>query len=941
MPQHDYVRYFPFPTLRPSQTAAIEFALDAYESGKRSVVLELATGVGKSAIGICIARYLDIHLPVKERDEEGMPLTGAYFLSTQKLLVDQYVRDFNSIVKTIKSSSNYRCKHYPDNSCSQSKQLLLKLGKQVAGTDFAKTCKNECTYSIEKQDFIESPISITNFSYFLAETTYAGKLTPRALLVVDECLREDAKILLDVGLECSIGEIYKNNNITHVMSYNQANDSYERKRIIRRVRMPYKKDAVWYEITVSSGSLETKITVTDNHKIWTKNRGYIRADNLTLTDIVKFDTLEKQNITRNFVAPRAGKRSIESRRSKEKISCLTCGNSFLKSGITSHKSSILEIRTCLNHVCNKVIEITKSSIGKKYCSHSCYSSADETSNSRSARMSELNPMFNSSVVDRMRNSWRYNWNYVRTEASKLEQINRFKDAPLHQNRKVPNTLEQSIIDLNIPGLVFTGLGEKWVTFKNGKHKNPDFYVEGTNKVVEVGDVYFWHTEQEIEETIKLYSEIGYECLYLTNKEIKESSEKSFLKLQKFVCNHDVKISNIRKIQKPKSWSEKTDHYKYNIEVEDNHNYFANSILVSNCHNTEAELGKFIEVSFSEKFARDVLKCKIPKLDTQEAVLDWVKGSYRKAVNKYVRELEKNLVKLSENIEGHNEFSKQYEMLEKHTGKIDQFIEVYNQNNWVMNVAYPQEGNRRGARKFEFKPIDLGPYSQKVLLRNGARLLMMSATVVDHDVFCSSIGLKPEEVSYLRIGSPFPLENRPINYIPVGAMGKDNIEKTLPVMAEAVRMILEKHPEEKGIIHTTNFRIAKYLMENIRTNRFLTHESGNRDEILKLHLTCNKPTVLLSPSMMEGVDLADAASRFQILCKVPFPYLGNLVISKRMEKNKMWYPYTTAKSVIQSLGRSIRNESDYAVSYILDSDWERFFYRNAHMFPEDFRKSIKT
>ena len=546
MPQHDYVRYFPFPTLRPSQTAAIEFALDAYESGKRSVVLELATGVGKSAIGICIARYLDIHLPVKERDEEGMPLTGAYFLSTQKLLVDQYVRDFNSIVKTIKSSSNYRCKHYPDNSCSQSKQLLLKLGKQVAGTDFAKTCKNECTYSIEKQDFIESPISITNFSYFLAETTYAGKLTPRALLVVDEC-----------------------------------------------------------------------------------------------------------------------------------------------------------------------------------------------------------------------------------------------------------------------------------------------------------------------------------------------------------------------------------------------------------HMTESELGKFIEVSFSEKFARDVLKCKIPKLDTQEAVFDWVKGSYRKAVNKYVRELEKNLVKLSENIEGHNEFSKQYEMLEKHTGKIDQFIEVYNQNNWVMNVAYPQEGNRRGARKFEFKPIDLGPYSQKVLLRNGARILMMSATVVDHDVFCSSIGLKPDEVSYLRIGSPFPLENRPINYIPVGAMGKDNIEKTLPVMAEAVRMILEKHHEEKGIIHTTNFRIAKYLMENIRTNRFLTHESGNRDEVLKLHLACKEPTVLLSPSMMEGVDLVGDASRFQILCKVPFPYLGNLVISKRMEKNKMWYPYTTAKSVIQSLGRSIRNESDYAVSYILDSDWERFFYRNAHMFPEDFRKSIKT
>lgn len=932
-------RYFPFEHVRTQQEQAINFALNAYETGVKSVVLELATGVGKSAIGICIARYLEAQLPVKERDEEGMPLTGAYFLSTQKLLVEQYVRDFSSLVKTLKSSSNYRCKHYADNSCAESKRLLQKLGKQLNGTEFQKTCKNECTYSLEKQDFIDSPISITNFAYFLAETTYAGKLTPRALLVVDECLRDDAKILLDAGLECSIGEIYKNNNITHVMSYNQENDSYERKRIIRRVRTPYEKDTVWYEITVSSNSLKTKITVTDNHKIWTKNRGYIRADKLTLDDIVKFDTLEKQNITRNFIAPRAGKRSIESRRSKEKISCLTCGNSFLKSGITSHKSSILEIRTCLNHACNKVIEITKSSIGKKYCSHSCYSSADETSNSRSVRMSELNPMFNSSTVDRMRNSWRYNWNNVRTEASKLEQINRFKDAPLHQNRKVPNTLEQSVINLDIPSLVFTGLGEKWVTFKNGKHKNPDFIVEGTNKVVEVGDVYFWHTEQEIEETIKLYSEIGYECLYLTNKEIEESSEKSFLKLQKFVCNHDVKISNIRKIKKPKSWSEKTDHYKYNIEVEDNHNYFANSILVSNCHNTEAELGKFIEVSFSEKFARDVLKCKIPKLDSQEAVLDWVKSTYKKSVNKYVRELEKNMVKISDATEGYGEFTKQYEMLEKHSGKIDQFIEVYNPSNWVMNIAYPQEGNRRGARKFEFKPIDLGPYSQKVLLKSGARLLMMSATVVDHDVFCESIGLKSEDVAYLRIGSPFSVKNRPIHYIPAGAMSKDNIDKTLPVMVEAIKMILEKHPGEKGIIHAVNYKIAKYLKENIVSNRLLTHEPSNRDEVLKKHIMCDEPTVLLSPSMMEGVDLADDSSRFQVLCKVPFPYLGDLVISKRMGKNKMWYPYTTAKLVIQAFGRSVRNDKDHAISYILDADWERFYSRNVHMFPQEFRSSF--
>jgi len=547
MPKHDYVRYFPFDRIRPEQRKAIEFALDAYESGKKAVLLEMGTGTGKSATGICIARYMEAHAPVI-KDEEGMPLTGAYVITTQKILQEQYMDDFGpqsgrNLIRTIKSSSNYRCKHYEDNSCAESKRLLVKLGKQLAGTDFAKTCKNECRYTLEKQDFIECPISITNFSYFLAETTYAGKLTPRALLVVDEC-----------------------------------------------------------------------------------------------------------------------------------------------------------------------------------------------------------------------------------------------------------------------------------------------------------------------------------------------------------------------------------------------------------HNTETELGKFIEVSFSEKFARDILKCKIPKLDTQEAVLEWVKGPYRKAVNKYVRELEKNLVRLSDT-EGHGEFSKQYEMLEKHTGKIDQFIEVYNPTNWVMTVAYPQEGNRRGARKFEFKPVDLGSYSQKVFLKSGARTLMMSATVVDHEVFCKSIGLDPAEVAYLRIGSPFPVENRSAHYIPVGSMGKDSIDKTLPIMAEAVKMILDKHPNEKGIIHTANYRVAKYLVENVETNRLLTHESSNRDEVLKFHVSSSEPTVLISPSMMEGVDLADDASRFQILCKVPFPYLGDLVIKKRMEKDKMWYPYTTAKSVIQAFGRSIRNEKDHAVSYILDADWDRFYSRNIHMFPQEFRSSF--
>jgi Rad3-related DNA helicase len=171
------------------------------------------------------------------------------------------------------------------------------------------------------------------------------------------------------------------------------------------------------------------------------------------------------------------------------------------------------------------------------------------------------------------------------------------------------------------------------------------------------------------------------------------------------------------------------------------------------------------------------------------------------------------------------------------------------------------------------------------------------------------------------------------------MSKNTIERTLPVLVETIKLLLEKHPTEKGIIHATNYKIANYLKENVDSPRLLLHDSTNRDEVLKLHVKSSEPTVLVSPSMMEGVDLRDDLSRFQVLCKVPFPYLGDLVVKKRMETNSKWYPYTTAKSIIQALGRSIRSETDHAVSYVLDQDWDRFYRVNSSFFPKEFSMLI--
>ena len=370
------------------------------------------------------------------------------------------------------------------------------------------------------------------------------------------------------------------------------------------------------------------------------------------------------------------------------------------------------------------------------------------------------------------------------------------------------------------------------------------------------------------------------------------------------------------------------------------------LIIDECHNIESEVGKFIEVTFSEKFAKEVLKCKLPVLRGDEdaralAVFEWIKKSYKPVLQKHIARLEKAMEsKFNSGSAGFGEFSKQYDMLDKHICKVNRFINSWSPENWVMNTIDPPVGKRAG-RRYEFKPVDVSPYTHDMLYRFGSRVLMMSATIVDVNVFCRTIGVDPAEVAYLRIPSPFPIANRPIHYLPTGKMSMDHIQSTLPKMAEVVKLLMEQHADDKGIIHCVNYKVAQYLYEHVKSDRLVIHNAENRDQVLKDHISGPRPTVLLSPSMMEGVDLADNASRFQILCKVPFPYLGDKVVKKRKSRDPQWYPFQTVKSVIQSMGRSVRNETDHATSYILDEDWDYFYGRNRALFPSDFSGALSV
>tara|TARA_R110002060_G_scaffold2072_1_gene3716 strand:- start:373 stop:1515 length:1143 start_codon:yes stop_codon:yes gene_type:complete len=364
------------------------------------------------------------------------------------------------------------------------------------------------------------------------------------------------------------------------------------------------------------------------------------------------------------------------------------------------------------------------------------------------------------------------------------------------------------------------------------------------------------------------------------------------------------------------------------------------LIVDEAHNVENELSKFIEVSISEAFVTKVLKKKIPDVRTQKQTHKWIKNEYLPQLKTYLKVMEIKIEKLIGGMQRLEQFEKlagQIEIVDKHICKIDRFLQVYSDDNWVFNdvASYGMS-----SRKLEFKPIDISPFSDELLFRFGRKVVLMSATILDGDAFCDSLGIDKNDAQFITIKSPFPVENRPVYFFPVGRMNAKEIDSTLPKLTEAVKSILKQHKGEKGIIHCHTFKIANHLKKTIRSKRLLIHDSSNRDKVLRKHIEGSQPTVILSPSMAEGVDLKDDASRFQIICKVPYPYLGDKLVKKRMYKWKWWYPLQTTKKIVQAVGRSIRNEKDFAVTYILDQDWERFYSRNSSLFPETFKESLK-
>ena len=235
-------------------------------------------------------------------------------------------------------------------------------------------------------------------------------------------------------------------------------------------------------------------------------------------------------------------------------------------------------------------------------------------------------------------------------------------------------------------------------------------------------------------------------------------------------------------------------------------------------------------------------------------------------------------------------------------------------------------------------VKLTPLKVNVLsdtiFSHGDKVILMSATIVDHKSFAKTLGITDYE--YIEVGCEFDSELSPIYVSTKAKLNHKNLVKEMPKVVDQIRKILDIHKFDKGVIHTHTNAITSMINGSIKDKRMLYRQvNSTNEDILELHSADNKPTVLVSPSLTYGVDLKDNLARFQIIVKLPYSPLGSKRVKALFEQDKRWYENKMLVNLIQACGRGTRSTTDHCKTYILDGNVVRVLQSCKERLPKYF------
>ena len=230
-----------------------------------------------------------------------------------------------------------------------------------------------------------------------------------------------------------------------------------------------------------------------------------------------------------------------------------------------------------------------------------------------------------------------------------------------------------------------------------------------------------------------------------------------------------------------------------------------------------------------------------------------------------------------------------------------------------------------------------------LLRNANYRVLMSATVGGHEAFAENNGfqfLENDPYEFNTIPSTFDFNDSEIEIDDEVWFTYSNKQTALNSIRDKVYSLLRQHPGQRGIVQTGSYENAYYIMNNapldLKRRMLIYSTSKEKSETISQHKQ-SSDTILVGPTLCEGIDFPDDQCRFIVVMKVPYPSLADKLVKAKMKLFPRWYSSKTSNAIIQGLGRGIRHKTDWCKSYILDGCFARLLNETYEQYPEEMRK----
>lgn len=405
---------------------------------------------------------------------------------------------------------------------------------------------NSITHTVDYDDMIYLPV-VNNF-----------KCNTYDWVFVDECLPGATRILFSNGKNISIKKIVEQKLSSSVISFNKKSNMQENKKIVGWSKIPIgnkkmmkitfaRRYSDYYKIQERLEKFKQPYHVlfcTDNHKIFTQ-RGYIEASKLLTGDKIQFELSHGNNNLKINTDGRIKKKFFE-----ENGLCHICGK-ICKS--TNSLGSHLRVHT--EYQGNKVSEnghITLSENAKK---RNLLLTADR----RKDIGRKISEKMSSGIIPVRFGGYTGNGYPTKQQLLLFNELIQHDDnwkleysIPTQEKRGTSYPTNYKV-DLALPE-------HKLAIEVNGKLHTTKTMVEKDKKKIEFLNkkdwlvISFWN--DEIDNNIQ-------SCVEKTLKSLIGRSPEFF------------EITNIEEVKY-------TEEYVYDIEVEDNHNFYAEGVLVHNC-----------------------------------------------------------------------------------------------------------------------------------------------------------------------------------------------------------------------------------------------------------------------------------------------------------------------------------------------------------------------